>query len=113
MVAGDGEDVAELPVLQRGPQVRVAPVDLVAGHPGHEDTGVQGAPGSTSPMATPTRSATEWRPIMRAASAGSVAKRTVSGIPAAWQRAVSWAQERGTYSSRSIAAWPRGVEQAR
>lgn len=41
MVAG--EDVAELPVLQRGPQVRVAPIDLVAGHPGHEDVGIQGA----------------------------------------------------------------------
>jgi hypothetical protein len=31
---------------------------------------------------------------MRAASWGFVAKPTVSGIPAAWQRARSWVQER-------------------
>lgn len=43
VVAGDGEDVAELPLLQRGAQVRVGAVDLVAGHPGGADSGVQGA----------------------------------------------------------------------
>jgi hypothetical protein len=41
VVAGNREDVPELPLLQRGPQVRVAPVDLVACHPGDGNPGIQ------------------------------------------------------------------------
>src|SRR5919109_2844232 len=40
VVAGDSENVAELSLLQCGPQVRVASVDLVSCHPGRRDAGV-------------------------------------------------------------------------
>lgn len=92
MVTGDGEYVADLPFLKGDAQVRAGSVDLVAGYPGCGDADVQRAV------------------IIRTARAGFVAKARLSGIPAARQRAMSSVHERGTYSSRSIAACPSGIE---
>jgi Transposase, Mutator family len=90
MILGNGQDVADLPVMQFLAQSRIGAVDFIA-RP------------ATQAAGTPAARAA---PIISATSAGLVANPTSSGIPAPARRAASPAHERGRYSRRSISACP-------